>query len=209
MSTAFTSVSSNEASHLLPESNDVVSSSSGGVSGYQWVLTSPTTADVQAVPPSSDGRIYKCEQCGRQFRQKTTLQQHERTHSDSRPYKCPECGKCFRQQSHLKQHVRIHSQEKPYACDFCKRTFRQQAILNQHLRVHSGEKPYKCTECGKFFRQKTILDQHVRMHMGEKCPRQSKKKSVSASTDEATPSSSGLKPPVVEVIIDSVEILID
>lgn len=179
----------------LTEDN-VVSSSSFTTSllGSQWVLPSLTNDGLQSQlsSTSSDGRIYKCEQCGRQFRQKTTLQQHERTHSDSRPYECAECEKRFRQQSHLKQHARIHSKEKPYKCDFCERTFRQRAILNQHLRIHSGEKPYECPECGKFFRQKAILDQHVRTHMGEKSPRRSKKKSA-AGAIESSPSSSDLK----------------
>ncbi|ERL89296.1 hypothetical protein D910_06668, partial [Dendroctonus ponderosae] len=115
-------------------------------------------------------RLFKCLTCGKDFKQKSTLLQHERIHTDSRPYGCPECGKRFRQQSHLTQHLRIHANEKPYACVYCERTFRQRAILNQHLRIHSGEKPYECPECGKHFRQKAILNQHVRTHQGEQCP---------------------------------------
>ncbi|KAI4498150.1 hypothetical protein M0802_006636 [Mischocyttarus mexicanus] len=116
---------------------------------------------------NSDLRLFKCLTCGKDFKQKSTLLQHERIHTDSRPYGCPECGKRFRQQSHLTQHLRIHANEKPYACIYCERTFRQRAILNQHLRIHSGEKPYQCPECGKHFRQKAILNQHVRTHQGE------------------------------------------
>ena len=202
ISSAFTSVTP-EGSRLLPEINIVSSTSNSAVTpllNAPWVLPFPATAE----QTTSDGRIYKCEQCARQFRQKTTLQQHERTHSDTRPYVCPECSKCFRQQGHLKQHLRIHSQEKPYACEFCEKTFRQRAILNQHLRIHSGEKPYECPECGKFFRQKAILDQHVRTHMGEKSPRRSKKKSAST---ESSASSSGLKPPLD--ITDTADLQLD
>nr|CAD7427815.1 unnamed protein product [Timema monikensis] len=117
---------------------------------------------------NGDLRLFKCLTCGKDFKQKSTLLQHERIHTDSRPYGCPECGKRFRQQSHLTQHLRIHANEKPYACVYCERTFRQRAILNQHLRIHSGEKPYQCPECGKHFRQKAILNQHVRTHQGER-----------------------------------------
>uniref|UniRef100_A0A1B0D574 C2H2-type domain-containing protein n=1 Tax=Phlebotomus papatasi TaxID=29031 RepID=A0A1B0D574_PHLPP len=116
----------------------------------------------------SDLRLFKCLTCGKDFKQKSTLLQHERIHTDSRPYGCPECGKRFRQQSHLTQHLRIHANEKPYSCAYCPRSFRQRAILNQHLRIHSGEKPYACPECGKHFRQKAILNQHVRTHQGER-----------------------------------------
>lgn len=116
---------------------------------------------------NSDLRLFKCLTCGKDFKQKSTLLQHERIHTDSRPYGCPECGKRFRQQSHLTQHLRIHANEKPFSCAFCPRSFRQRAILNQHVRIHSGEKPYGCPECGKQFRQKAILNQHVRTHQGE------------------------------------------
>lgn len=116
---------------------------------------------------SSDARMFKCLSCGKDFKQKATLMQHERIHTDSRPFVCSDCGKRFRQQSHLTQHVRIHANEKPFICIYCDRTFRQRAILNQHLRIHSGEKPYGCGDCGKAFRQKAILNQHVRTHQGE------------------------------------------
>ncbi|XP_055378519.1 zinc finger protein 37 isoform X2 [Condylostylus longicornis] len=114
--------------------------------------------------PHSDLRLFKCLSCGKDFKQKSTLLQHERIHTDARPYPCPECGKRFRQQSHLTQHIRIHANEKPFSCAYCPRSFRQRAILNQHVRIHSGEKPYSCPECGKHFRQKAILNQHVRTH---------------------------------------------
>lgn len=46
----------------------------------------------------SDLRLFKCMTCGKDFKQKSTLLQHDRIHTDSRPYGCPECGKRFRQQ---------------------------------------------------------------------------------------------------------------
>ncbi|XP_063363121.1 zinc finger protein 3 [Cydia amplana] len=92
--------------------------------------------------PNSELRLFKCLTCGKDFKQKSTLLQHERIHTDSRPYGCPECGKRFRQQSHLTQHLRIHANEKPYACVYCPRSFRQRAILNQHLRIHSDVSPH-------------------------------------------------------------------
>ncbi|GAB0086929.1 zinc finger protein 768 isoform X1 [Sergentomyia squamirostris] len=90
----------------------------------------------------NDLRLFKCLTCGKDFKQKSTLLQHERIHTDSRPYGCPECGKRFRQQSHLTQHLRIHANEKPYSCAYCPRSFRQRAILNQHLRIHSDVSPH-------------------------------------------------------------------
>lgn len=134
--------------------------------GHQMHQTTPSPGSIKS--KGSDLRLFKCLTCGKDFKQKSTLLQHERIHTDSRPYGCPECGKRFRQQSHLTQHLRIHANEKPYSCAYCPRSFRQRAILNQHLRIHSGEKPYACPECGKHFRQKAILNQHVRTHQGER-----------------------------------------
>lgn len=137
--------------------------------GHSMHQTSPAPGNLKK---NSDLRLFKCLTCGKDFKQKSTLLQHERIHTDSRPYSCGEfgCGKRFRQQSHLTQHLRIHANEKPYSCAYCVRSFRQRAILNQHLRIHSGEKPYSCGEfgCGKSFRQKAILNQHVRTHQGER-----------------------------------------
>ncbi|KAL9906250.1 myeloid zinc finger 1 isoform X2 [Glossina fuscipes] len=126
----------------------------------------PNTSPANHKPPKphSDLRLFKCLTCGKDFKQKSTLLQHDRIHTDARPYPCSECGKRFRQQSHLTQHLRIHANEKPFTCGYCSRSFRQRAILNQHIRIHSGEKPFACPECGKHFRQKAILNQHVRTH---------------------------------------------
>lgn len=154
----------------------------GGVLSLEGPLDQYATPELRHLPdivqpeqpkprkhnPNAELRLFKCLTCGKDFKQKSTLLQHERIHTDSRPYGCTECGKRFRQQSHLTQHLRIHANEKPYACVYCPRSFRQRAILNQHLRIHSGEKPYSCGECGKHFRQKAILNQHVRTHQGER-----------------------------------------
>ncbi|XP_031629708.1 zinc finger protein 37 isoform X4 [Contarinia nasturtii] len=133
--------------------------------GHNMHQTSPSPGG-SIKSKGSDLRLFKCLTCGKDFKQKSTLLQHERIHTDTRPYGCPECGKRFRQQSHLTQHLRIHANEKPFSCAYCPRSFRQRAILNQHLRIHSGEKPFTCPECGKHFRQKAILNQHVRTHQG-------------------------------------------
>ncbi|KAK7079312.1 hypothetical protein SK128_006473 [Halocaridina rubra] len=124
-------------------------------------------------PDDEEHRPFKCNLCGKAFKLKGGLIQHEKTHSSDRPYVCPECGKLFRHPTHLQQHHRIHTGEKPYECSFCDKTFRQRTSLTQHLRIHTGEKPYACMECGRQFRQKVILDQHFTTHCGSKaygCP---------------------------------------
>lgn len=118
-------------------------------------------------------RLYCCALCGKSFRQRTSLLQHEKTHDEDRPFPCQNCPKRFKQATHLTQHERIHTGEKPYGCSFCGKCFRQKTILNQHTRTHTGEKPYVCCVCSKSFRQKAILDSHSRTHQSSKpycCP---------------------------------------
>ena len=38
---------------------------------------------------------YPCSQCGRAFKELSTLQNHERIHSGERPFECETCGKQF------------------------------------------------------------------------------------------------------------------
>lgn len=82
--------------------------------------------------------FFTLEVCGRGFKQKATLAQHERTHTDERPFDCPDCHKRFRQQSHLVQHLRIHSDERPYGCTYCEKVFfRHELNLTMSNRMES------------------------------------------------------------------------
>ncbi|KAI5695354.1 hypothetical protein M8J76_014062 [Diaphorina citri] len=87
---------------------------SGEFQNMPDLLTQNMSTGGTGVKTTKDLRLFKCDTCGRAFRQKSTLLQHERIHTDTRPYPCNECGKRFRQQSHLIQHIRIHANEKPY-----------------------------------------------------------------------------------------------
>ncbi|EPQ01426.1 Zinc finger protein interacting with ribonucleoprotein K [Myotis brandtii] len=113
-------------------------------------------------------KLYECTDCGKFFRESSSLIQHRRVHTGEKPYECTDCGKFFRQCSTLTQHKRVHTGEKPYVCGDCGRSFRHKCGLNSHRRTHTGEKPYVCGDCGRSFSQKCSPNSHQRVHTGAK-----------------------------------------
>uniref|UniRef100_A0A8U8AR31 Uncharacterized protein n=1 Tax=Geospiza parvula TaxID=87175 RepID=A0A8U8AR31_GEOPR len=73
---------------------------------------------------------------------KCLLQNLRTTHTGERPHKCGECGKTFRESSTLISHQRTHTGERPYNCGECGKSFSQHSDLIRHQKIHTGEKHF-------------------------------------------------------------------
>ncbi|XP_042340819.1 zinc finger protein 8-like isoform X2 [Plectropomus leopardus] len=154
-----------------PLSSFLCSESSFGNSSMSNSLTAFSNASSDSRSrsfPSSTGRAFSCQQCGRPFSSSRDLLVHQRSHSGERIYHCHLCKKPFVHPHQLKTHQRVHTGEKPFSCSQCGKRFSQSSHIKRHMSVHTGEKRYSCSLCGKRFSQACSLKVHQTVHTGER-----------------------------------------
>lgn len=119
-----------------------------------------------------EGKPFKCSFCGKPFKRKRDMTNHERIHTGEKPYKCLYCTKAFSQIGAKNRHEHTHTGQKPYQCRYesCDKTFKRRGDMLSHERSHNANgvvKPYKCSYCEKTFTQSGAKYNHERVHLGE------------------------------------------
>ncbi|XP_070556264.1 zinc finger protein 665-like isoform X2 [Ptychodera flava] len=112
---------------------------------------------------SQDVNGHNCKVCGRVFKWKGELENHELIHVGLRPYECEKCGKRFSRKGNLKTHMLTHSNIRLFECEVCSKTFTQKSSLKRHFSTHSNIRPH-----GKTFTQKDSLKTHMLTHLEDR-----------------------------------------
>jgi predicted transcriptional regulator len=83
---------------------------------------------------------WDCDKCEKTFTKKNNYQKHcKNVHGNSKLLACDRCGKNFKTKKYLRQHQFIHTGEKNYVCpvQYCEKSFAQNHVLRNHVeKVH-------------------------------------------------------------------------
>lgn len=150
--------------------------------------------DSQQVDPENvedNEQCFKCDECGKAFRFKSTLESHKHTHNplycevcmklvrDSEalamhkishtPFQCNKCDESFRVFKALYKHyIDVHNPSGPFTCPHCQETLVSLKRFIRHEWKHTGHQPFQCPNCPKRFRSYSDVQDHQKKHTKEK-----------------------------------------
>ena len=118
----------------------------------------------------SNDRKFACKTCGKKFKTKIVLTEHESIHMLQKNEKCdfPGCNYATITQKRLKVHKKRHGADKKFPCDICDYKAIHRSALQLHLSTHSTERNFECLTCGKKFKNATMLRSHEYYHNTDK-----------------------------------------
>uniref|UniRef100_A0AAQ5ZJK9 C2H2-type domain-containing protein n=1 Tax=Amphiprion ocellaris TaxID=80972 RepID=A0AAQ5ZJK9_AMPOC len=125
-----------------------------------------TEQQVDPERPEDVKHCFRCDECDKAFKYKSTLDSHKQTHN---PLYCEVCMKLVRDSEALAIHEWKHTGYQPFQCPHCSKRFRSYSDLVEHQKKHTKAYPFLCWECGKKFRHGVTLTRHVERvhHSGE------------------------------------------
>ncbi|KAH8242374.1 hypothetical protein KR032_003781, partial [Drosophila birchii] len=147
----------------------------------------------------SEERNYKCEQCGKGFKNTKQLKNHRRLHrtqglgmgkhgqaeQDQQQggslsvteaavtmHRCEDCGATFKQRKTLREHL-CKERNEQLECPECQRVFGSKSSLRLHLRTHQERKRFRCDTCDHETSDHNAFRRHLGTHKEHKrysCP---------------------------------------
>uniref|UniRef100_A0A3P8R3X6 C2H2-type domain-containing protein n=1 Tax=Astatotilapia calliptera TaxID=8154 RepID=A0A3P8R3X6_ASTCA len=137
--------------------------------------------------PDDVKHCFRCDECDKAFRYKSTLDSHKQTHNplycevcmklvrDSEalamhkeshtPFQCNRCEENFPVFKALHKHyIDVHNPTEPFTCSHCQTTFASLKRFIRHEWKHTGYQPFQCSHCSKRFRSYSDLVEHQKKH---------------------------------------------
>ena len=94
----------------------------------------PEIDEVEAQQRSSPGR-YQCNECERNFKKKSHLDEHILIHAGEKPHKCEKCGWSFRRKDKMRKHMET--------CNYVNRETEYSAFLKPEKRKSTEDRNFK------------------------------------------------------------------
>lgn len=120
-----------------------------------------TEQQVDPEKPEDEKHCFKCDECDKAFKYKSTLDSHKQTHN---PLYCEVCMKLVRDSEALAMHKESHT---PFQCNRCEENFPVFKALHKHyIDVHNPTEPFTCTHCATTFASLKRFIRHEWKHTG-------------------------------------------
>lgn len=156
---------------------------------FRFHLRNICYSEQQVDPEKPDDvkHCFRCDECDKAFKYKSTLDSHKQTHNplycevcmklvrDSEalamhkeshtPFQCNQCEENFPVFKALHKHyIDVHNPTEPFTCTHCQTTFASLKRFIRHEWKHTGYQPFQCPDCTKRFRSYSDLVEHQKKH---------------------------------------------